>query len=176
MAWAPIAVAAAGTAYKIYSEKKGASKQAEALELQGEYQKEMFMRNAKFAGQNADDAIARGDIVSQDLRNQTKRLIGSQRAAMAAQGIDIESGSALQIQADTKYMSELDVAKIKANAIREAYGYKMEAQVNKEQAGWALKGAQTNAQNTLIASRNNQYTSLFEGVSKAVSSYYGAGG
>lgn len=55
------------------------------------------------------------------------RTKGSQRAALAANGIAIGEGSASELQASTDIVKELDVNQIKSNALTQAWGYRMQA-------------------------------------------------
>lgn len=87
-------------------------------------QREADRMNQHFARINARDAIARGTEASHWAMSDTRRMIGSQRARLAAQGVDVNSGSALDVQADTMALGELDALTIKNNAAREAWGYK----------------------------------------------------
>jgi len=57
------------------------------------------------------------------IRQRGNKAVGAQRAAMAAQGIRLDTGSALDVQQETKAISELDALTIKNNALREAFGY-----------------------------------------------------
>src|SRR5688572_8077583 len=75
--------------------------QSQAMEAQGKYQKRQFEFNAQMAEIQSEDALERGGKAVTQHKKQTKRLIGAQRAAMAAQGIEIDSGSALEVQEDT---------------------------------------------------------------------------
>ena len=55
------------------------------------------------------------------------RMKSAQRAAMAANGIDLGVGSAAELQASTDIMKEIDMATIEANAMRSAFGYRSQA-------------------------------------------------
>ena len=127
----------------------GNSKSAEA---EGEFKKQQFETNAKLAEMQSDDAMRRGYKAVEQIRTKAHQTKGAQRAALAAQGLDINSGSAAEIQDDTDRMSEEDVATAKTNAWREAWGYKMQA-VN-------ASGA---AQMASIAGRNQARNSLLTG-------------
>ena len=54
--------------------------------------------NAKIARQQGHDAILRGGEEELKLRRQLAQHRGKQRATLATQGIDINSGSALDVQ------------------------------------------------------------------------------
>lgn len=123
---------------------------AQAQRAQGNYQNEMANINAKYAELQSENAITRGNKQAADMKRETKRIIGSQRVALAAQGISIEDGSALQVQEDTAMIGEIEAMKIKNNAWMEAFGYKMEAQ-NQRQQGKLAKMAGDNTAATTIA-------------------------
>ena len=61
-------------------------------------------------------------------RMQTLQAVGSQQAAMAANGMDITQGTSLDIIEDTAAMGELDALQIQTNYERKAQSY--EAQAN----------------------------------------------
>jgi len=84
--------------------------------------------NAAVAELQAADAIARGAQEEARFRDGIDGLIGSQRAAIAANNIDVGFGSALDVQADAAYQGELDALTIRNNAAREAWGYAVQAQ------------------------------------------------
>jgi hypothetical protein len=94
----------------------------------------------------AEDAILRGE---QDVRSygfDLSRLLGSQRTAGAAQGIDTTQGSLAQITAQTEAFGAEDIAMIRENAMREAYGLR--------------QGARNQAQN-LRANANTAFAGAF---------------
>lgn len=103
---------------------------AQQSQAQGAASAEASLQNAQFANQAADDAVARGEFESDQQRLQTRAAIGSQRAGFAANGVDVNSGSAAEIQDDTAAMGELDALTIRNNAAREAWGYRTQAQQN----------------------------------------------
>ena len=104
-----------------------AKRRGNAIRLQAEFQKQQYDFNAVMADFQAEDTISRGETAATDHQVRTQGLIGSQRVAMAAQGIDIESGSAMEVQEDTASQSAMDVMTIRNNAWREAWGYKVQA-------------------------------------------------
>lgn len=125
--------------------------QSEATKMQGQYQKTMADINARNANLQAEDAIKRGDKASSDYKKKVNQTVGSQKAAFAAQGIDISSGSAQDIVAETYNIGNLDAITIKNNAYREAMGYRSQAFNYGTEGKFAELSANTNARNTLIA-------------------------
>lgn len=82
--------------------------------------------NERIAAMQAQSALARGHEAEGISRQRGKKMLGSQRAALAAQGIRLDAGSAQDIQQETLDIGELDALTIKNNALREAFGYKMQ--------------------------------------------------
>lgn len=81
----------------------------------------------KLTEQQVRDSLKRGDIAVSISKQRTKKVIGSQRAALAAQGIRIDEGSARDVQLETAEIGELDAMNIRNNAAREAFGYKTQS-------------------------------------------------
>lgn len=75
----------------------------------------------------AEDAIARGEKDAAAIKRNARRLTGAQRAAMAAQGLDPDAGSGLDLQLDTAALSAADALTTRNNAWREAWGYRVQA-------------------------------------------------
>lgn len=92
-----------------------------------QYQAAVARNNQVVAEQNAKFATDAGRRQEAAMRERTAQMIGQQRAQMAANGIDIGSGSALRLQEDTAAVGELDALTIRNNAARAAYGYGVQA-------------------------------------------------
>lgn len=80
--------------------------------------------NARIAELGAQSALDQGQRQVGTLTMQAGNLKGRQRAAMAANGIDLGEGNAAEIQASTAIMSEMDKNTLEANAVRTAWGYR----------------------------------------------------
>lgn len=94
---------------------------------QANYQAQIAQRNAGLAEQSAKDALDRGQVAEQQQYRRTAQLSGAQRAAMAANGIDPDSGSGAAIQLDTASLGAQDAQTIRENAMRETKGYEINA-------------------------------------------------
>lgn len=102
----------------------GAQQQGAAAKSQADYQAAVARNNEILAQRAAADAIARGEVAEGQKRQQNAQLIGRQRAVMASNGVDLGTGSALDIVGDTAAIGELDALTVRSNAAREALGYK----------------------------------------------------
>jgi hypothetical protein len=102
---------------------------------QGEAEGEMFGLNAGLADAQAADAISRGNQNEGRQRLANKQLLGEQRAAFAAQGIDVSAGgtSVEDVTQGDQTVGEFDALTIRNNAIREAWGFQTEASIYRYQ-------------------------------------------
>ena len=138
-ATAAVASVAGGTAFSSYAKIRA-----------GQKQKEMFERNAQFADWQADDALARGETNEKRQRQQTEQTIGSQRTAFAAGGVDVNRGTAVDVQADAAYLGELDALTIRNNAVKEAYGYRVQADDLRQRGKYAKQEGYMGAAESII--------------------------
>lgn len=114
---------AAGTALSA----AGSIQQGNAARAQASYQSQVERNNATIAERQAQDAEQRGRVEEQRQRIQNARLAGTQRTAFAGAGVDLGSGSPLDVLMDTRQLGELDALTIRSNAAREAYGFRTQS-------------------------------------------------
>ena len=138
-ATAAIGATAVGTGLSAYSKVKA-----------GQKQQEMFNQNAQFADWQASDALTRGAINEKRQRQQTEQTIGAQRVSLAAQNVDVNKGSSLDVQADAAYLGELDALTIRSNAAKEAYGFSVQANDLRQRGTYAKQTGEMDALNTII--------------------------
>jgi hypothetical protein len=98
-----------------------------ASAAQANYQAQLARNNQQIAEWNAQRALQQGQVGEQQQRFKTAQVIGSQRAALASQGGDINSGSPLDIAGDTARAGEFDAQTIRNNAAMQAYGFRVQA-------------------------------------------------
>lgn len=134
--------------------------QSKSQEAVGEFQAQINASNARIQALFAEDAIKRGDVQAKKALQAKNRLIGSQRAAMGAQGIDVESGSALDIQEETAALGAEDALNIRNNAWREAWGFRANEAEYDARAEFAKITARNKARNTLLTGGMNAVNSF----------------
>ena len=83
--------------------------------------------NAVAANRAADLALLTGERNVQRSQLQTAAIKGRQKANMAANGIDLSSGSALNTLTTTDLFGEIDANTLQADAIRSAWGHRITA-------------------------------------------------
>jgi len=119
----------------------GAYNQAQAQKSSLEAQAQVEANNATLAGWQADDAIARGETAAASVQMQGDQVKGQARVALAANGVDLGYGSALQAITDTDYATAVDVNQTRANASREAWGYRTQQRQATDRSSAASSGA-----------------------------------
>lgn len=106
----------------------GAYKKSSGEQNAYEFQSKVAKKNAAIAEVQAKDAMLRGENAEQVTRTKTANLKGTQRASLAARGIDLGEGSALNILTDTDFMGERDALLVHDNANKEVWGLRNTAQ------------------------------------------------
>ena len=90
--------------------------------------------NARMSESAAQQTLLTGQREEQKSRIATANLKGTQRASLAANGVDLGVGSAAQILTSTDVLGEIDANTIQANAVRSAWGYRTQGVNQSNQA------------------------------------------
>ena len=101
----------------------GSMQQSKAQAGQAKYYAAVARNNEILAKRAADDARERGLVEELNQRIRTNQLVGRQRASLAANGVEVGTGSAIDLVEDTLKIGETDALTIRANAERDAMGY-----------------------------------------------------
>lgn len=138
MSWAPIALMAFSTVATI----AGAADQSSAAIAQGNAQREAAQYRAQVARNNAAAAEGNAQYVLQAGRvegyNQgmkNRAHLASVKAAQAASGVNVNTGSAVDVRATEAATGRFEQENIEHNAALKAYGYRRQAQEDRSQAG-----------------------------------------
>lgn len=116
-----------------------------AYRLQGQYGKKVGELNAEVASLQEQDATNRAGQESASLVRRTAAVAGVQRADMARQGVDVNTGSAAELQADTQGLSALDQLTIRNNAFRASFGFRMQGIQDTLEGQFSQIAGKTNA-------------------------------
>ena len=122
--------------------------------------------NAGLAEKSAQGALARGEREQQAARLSTAQLKSRQRATLAANGVDLGVGSAANILDSTDLLGEVDANTIAANAVRSAWGYRLQSTSLENQANIADATAGS------ISPTAAAFTSLLGSGAQVASSWY----
>ena len=101
----------------------GAKSQKNTLETQAK----IAEINARVSENAAQASLLNGQKQVAQSTLKYGAVKSSQKAALAANGVDIGTGNAAEIQASTDIFKEIDSATIHANAVREAWGYRTQS-------------------------------------------------
>lgn len=140
--------AAALTAYSGYES-------AQAQKRAGEYNYAVAQEQVKTSEAQAQDALNRGAQQAAEQRMRTRLAIGSQRAALAAQNVDIQTGTPLDILGDTAMFGAIDEERIRENAAREAWGYRVQGVNSQAQGALDRYRGQSGARATYLTTAAN---------------------
>lgn len=133
---------------------------AQNAKQEGAFNSSMLNQNAGFKEQAANETIAAGNTSADWQRVRTGQAIGTQRSAQAANGIDVNSGSAAQLQDDTAMLGELDALTIANNAAREAYGYRVQAGQDRLNAAQVKVNAGNKATGSILGGLGSAFGSF----------------
>ena len=112
----------------------GAYKKSSGEQQGYEFQSAVARNNAGLSEIQRKDALLRGQSTEQNVRLRTAQVGGTQRASLAARGIDIGEGSPLNILTDTAFMGERDALTARDNAAKEAWGFQVQGQNHADNA------------------------------------------
>lgn len=80
--------------------------------------------NARQSELSAQQELYKGNVAVAQQTQRAGMIKGAQRASMAANGIDLGTGSAAEVLTSTDIMKEQDTNTLTANAVRAAWGYR----------------------------------------------------
>lgn len=122
--------------------------QAEMVRANAELSQEINTFNADLAQIDAYEAEKAGYSQVARYEGVVEQTVGSQRVALAAQGVDVSFGTAAEIQEDTKVRGFLNQQDIMAEANARALGFKNEARSRRLQGYLSAVGAEVSASAT----------------------------
>lgn len=137
---AAIGIAVAGGLYTADQQKKA-----------GQYEQEVAEQNARLDRVRQDQAREAGNIAEEQQRARVRQVLASQRAAFAAQGVDIGTGTPLEVLGETAGMGYADALTVRSNALREAWGYGVSATNEQNRGRFARWSGNAQATGTLLS-------------------------
>lgn len=136
---------------------------ASASYKQSQNKKDAATYNAMIAEQQAVDATDQGERDAIQARREANQMIGAQRAAFSARGIDISDGTAADLIDQTDFFGQMDQTTARKNAAKRAWNIRAQKQ-----------GYQMEADS--ISPTTNAGLSLLGGATSVAGSYYGRKG
>jgi len=123
----------------------------ESAKTEAIYINSILNANARMDDIYAEKTIKRGEKEAKQYSDKVNQTVGAQRVAFASQGIDVNSGTAADIQTETLDFGAEDVMTIQNNAYLEAMGLRTRATNSRFQAKAETLGAENIARNSLIS-------------------------
>jgi hypothetical protein len=164
IAMASLAITAIGAGTQAYGQKQAGEAAAEL----GEYNQQVAANNAKYSEAMAQDALQRGDLTASRQRERTAQEIAQQTVAAAGNGVDVNTGSIVDLTSDTARYGELDRLTILNNAQREAFGnrvrganFESEGNVAYQEGQYAKSAGTTAAFGTALSGAGNVATKWY---------------
>ena len=135
-----LALMAAGTAMSAYGQYQ-----------QGQSAKDAGQYNAKMAEYGAQDAQRRGEEEAAGIQRKAASLKSTQRASMAAKGLDVGYGTAADLQDETDFFGQMDASTARYNAASQAWNYRAQGQLARAEGSAAAYNAKLGAAGTLLS-------------------------
>ena len=142
----------------------------QAQASQARYQAQVAANNAVIAQQNAAYAIQSGEARATDEAMKARQQQGAVIAALAASGMDVNTGSAVDIREGFRERGQLNVERTRNEAALRAYGY--ESQSSNFLADEALQ--QAAGRNARTAGFLKAGGTLLSGASSAIGTKWGS--
>lgn len=151
----------------------GSIAQGQAAKDQADYQAAVARQNQQIANQYADQELQKGNAEYENQERKTRAALGAQLSAQGASGLDVNSGSLVDIRQSTAELGKLDSLTTYNNAEKSAYGYKVKATSfandaqlydmkgdNAQMAGWIGAGSSLLGAATSFSSKWSTMKSL----------------
>lgn len=161
---ATAAIIGATAAYTAYQQNEAGDAQKKAARQQ----RFLAQKNADLLDKSANDATDRGNEEAMLITRRARGLRGEQRAAFASQGVDVNTGTALDLQNETTSLGGLDAEQTRKNAFREAWGIRAQASNQRLSGDFAYSAGMNQAK----ASRNQAYGTVLGGAGDSYRAYY----
>lgn len=162
----------------------------QAAAANANYQAQVAQNNATIANQNAQHALEAGQANAEQKSLQGAAQIGAIKADEAANGVDVNSGSALDVQTSQRELNKLGTLNTENAAQLTAYGYRAQAsqylaqaQLDQTEANQASDSSYLSAAGSLLggaSSIGTKFGGLFSGSnsfpsdgSPAIGGYFG---
>jgi hypothetical protein len=112
----------------------GAMRQGEANAAAANYQAQVAANNAAIERQNAEWEFQSGEVQTENVARNTRNVVGTTKAAQAASGVEVNTGSNVDVRAAESELGALDALTVRSNAARRAYSHEVAATGDEAQA------------------------------------------
>lgn len=123
----PATLAIAATVGSTAVSALGSIQQGNAASASAGYNAQVASNNAKIATQNAQLVGAQGEQAVGAAGAETRAKVGATVAGQGASGIDVNTGSAVDVRESEAKLGMLSALNIRSQAAQKAYGFQTEA-------------------------------------------------
>lgn len=123
---------------------------AKASYDQGQVAQQVGRNNATMAEYAAQDAQRRGEEEAAAIQRKGASLKSAQRVSLAAKGLDLGYGTAADLQDQTDFFTQSDMATTRTNAAREAWNMRARGQQTAFEGNAAARNANLAATGSLL--------------------------
>ena len=124
--------------------------------------------NAEFAELDAYDAKLQGETEKAQYQATIDKTLSEQQLAMTAAGVDVNYGSAAEIQQETRFIGELNKMEIEKRAEEQALGYTKEARKIRSNSFLEYGEARKKAASTMFQSGMSAASTGLTGYEKSL--------
>lgn len=121
-----------------------------------QFNKKVNEHNARLSDNAADDAAARGDAAVGMVQSKGAQNEGASKTALASSGVDMASGTALDILAGTRAMTDFDAQMTRSNASREEWMLRNQSQEIRKQGELDERRAWNKTSQTFLSEMQRQ--------------------
>lgn len=99
----------------------------------GKLNKDLYRKQAENTEIAARQLEEQGRSATRAARTKTAQMVGAQRAAMGGSGVDVNTGSSLDVQVETGKLGTMDELAIKQDFANKAWGMRADAAIMRTQ-------------------------------------------
>ncbi|WP_329032485.1 hypothetical protein PCP85_18740 [Pseudomonas aeruginosa] len=114
-------------------------------------------RQQAYLNRQARQVLDQGEFEDAQLYEQGRQIVGSQRAGFAANGVDVNSGSASRVQESTMNQVAMDAEQVRRNAFNQAFGIVTQGNEGVRQARADYRTRRLNASSSLLTGGSQAY-------------------
>ncbi|EKD5498874.1 hypothetical protein OR538_005007 [Pseudomonas aeruginosa] len=115
-------------------------------------------RQQAYLNRQARQVLDQGEFEDAQLYEQGRQIVGAQRAGFAANGVDVNSGSASRVQESTMNQVAMDAEQVRRNAFNQAFGIVTQGNEGVRQARADYRTRRLNAFSSLLTGGSQAYS------------------
>lgn len=155
-----LAFSALSTVVSFVQAGQQADTEAEIAKNQADFEQGKAKYNARVSENAAQQTINAGVEKENALRLKTARLKSQQKTQLGAFNVNVNTGSAFQLQQDTETLGEADALRIRSNTLNQADALSEQSNLLEAEGEYAQIAGRNKASAAKAAGRNKQIGSV----------------